>query len=371
MGLGGRGVSTIFGAAGGVLAGIGLGLGVIGFMTSLTLLTGMAAVAAPLGIIAASALTLGLLGGALGFISPRGIGEVTQGFLNGLNNFKIGGVPIFNIFINTAQEAESLLLQGISGPISGLNQGTPFTVGTVNDVIAQEYKKFLYSSKNVSGKDAASNFISPTIYGRAPTQSNSVVNRYGDFMSIKPDGLIDPSIQRELNIRGQMFNQSIIGAYTWRVMLMNSTNINAIRRAQASTPAKMYLNKSQEQVANISSELRTLSNPSYSVLNTSKNKTHTYSSGAINFTEGLIETIERAKVAVANTKQPLNVEFDINHLNNTATQSREVVATHNLFDNPVHYGTVLIEANNGSQVSVGFNTSSDTIASINQLPYST
>lgn len=371
MGLGGRGVSTIFGAVGGALAGVGLGLGVIGFMTSLTLLTGMAAVAAPLGIIAASALTLGLIGGALGFISPRGIGEATQGFLNGLNNFKIGGVPIFNIFINTAQEAESLLLQGISGPISGLNQGTPFTVGTVNDVIAQEYKKFLYSSKDVTGKDAASNFISPTIYGRAPTQSNSVVNRYGDFMSIKPDGLIDPSIQRELNIRGQMFNQSIIGAYTWRVMLVNSTNINAIRRAQASTPAKIYLNKSQEEVVNISSELRTLSIPSYSVLNTSKNKTHTYSSGAISFTEGLIETIERVKVAVANTKQPLNVEFDINHLNNTATQSREVVATHNLFENPVHYGTGLIEANNGSQISVGFNTSSDTIASINQLPYST
>ena len=369
-GAGKRVVPAVLGGIGGGLAGLGLGLGVVGFMTSLTLLTGVAALAVPLGIIAATALVGVGIGAALGFITPKGIGNLTSGLLKGLNEFRIGGVPIFNLFITTSEEAQQQLLQGITAPISGINQGNPFFVGTVNDAIAQEYKKFLYAAKDISGKDAASQFISPTVYGRSPTVTNSVINRYGEFMSVRPDGLVDPSIQRELNIRGQMFNQSIIGAYTWRVMLVNSTNINAIRRAQQSTPGGMYLNKSQREAAILKSQLSNINPLSYSTLNTPHVKTSKYSSGATDVAGVLIEQMEQTKVAIAKTKQPLNVEFDEAYLDNNQVQSRYVSATYNNSENPLYYQTSIQESHHGSQVSLGFNHASDTIATINQLPYS-
>jgi endonuclease YncB( thermonuclease family) len=213
---GDRGKAGATMAVGTGLAGAAFGVGLLAFGA----VGGWAAV----GIIGLAAAGVG---GVLGLMFPDAIANVATTISRVVSAWKIGSVPIGAMIASSPNSITEQPRYGFSHP------GSPFMIGTAQQVIDAEYKTLLQGAADPTGKQTAALFTSPSLYGQAVSDSP-----YKDLWSrnlgnIRPmNFMADSTISREFEIRAQYYNQSIVGRYMWRTMAKSANNYKDIQASE-------------------------------------------------------------------------------------------------------------------------------------------
>ncbi len=209
---------AVISAIGGALTGLSLVLAA-GAIVSLGATAG--AVALTLGGAAAVG---GIIGLGLGMIPGYNqfMGKLMSQFTEGLAKVPfIGG--IFATSMDNVFEFKGNRF---------FEPGSPIVTATAQQAIAQDSQRYLLSASDPTGSKSKHLFINPTLYG----------DKYGDLdpsaqlFNVRPKSLVTPLIDRELSIKGQYYNQSVIGQTMWAKMIRGAENykeLKQLRDAQA------------------------------------------------------------------------------------------------------------------------------------------
>ncbi len=196
---------------------------------------GMTQAAILIGLIAAPALL------ASGAIASIGIGYIGVSAAIGLAGGLIGGsIPGFNKtmggFAAWAQEtaAQIPMIGGFLATPLGMiysrkdiqfnGPGSPIYAASVDQAIQYESKKYLTASTDASGQRSRALFTSPNQYGSKYEASDP----WAAQSNLRPRGVMDPMIDKEIAVRAQYYNQSIIGQRIWREIIKNAANYPAL-----------------------------------------------------------------------------------------------------------------------------------------------
>lgn len=104
---------------------------------------------------------------------------------------------------------------------------SPFFMGTAQEALEAEWAKALKASSDPTGRAAAGMLVDYSLINQGFQNSRSA-NESG--YSIRPGGVIDPFIQSELALRGQYYNQSVIGRGLWKTIYKDAINKNDIKQ---------------------------------------------------------------------------------------------------------------------------------------------
>ena len=104
--------------------------------------------------------------------------------------------------------------------------GSPFYMGTAQEAIEFEWKKSLDAFKDYSGKATGALLVDYNLINNG-AQISRAVNEFG--YSIKPGVVIDPYLQAEIAMRGQYYNQTVIGQGLWKAMYKDAINKSELK----------------------------------------------------------------------------------------------------------------------------------------------
>lgn len=104
--------------------------------------------------------------------------------------------------------------------------GSPFYMGTAQEAVEHEWKKSLDAFKDYTGKATGALLIDYNLTNNG-AQISRAVNEFG--YSIKPGVVIDPYLQAEIAIRGQYYNQTVIGQGLWKAMYKDAINKSELK----------------------------------------------------------------------------------------------------------------------------------------------
>lgn len=308
---GGKKTSAIIMGAGGGAAGFSLSAAALGLFGAAS------AMAAGQFILAGIAIGVGI-GAFAGYVAPDSTSNVFDSLVRSLSEVKIGGFPVFGMFLTRPGSGFHLI--GAEEPSLGTSRTTPFMVGTVEQVIEADYRRYLLAAKDITGGDAAGLFISSTVYGSVPTRGNDVVSRYGKVLRIRPGGVVDPMLRRELQIRGQHFNQSIVGRQMWIAMLSNATNYRAIKSADYRHSIRSAALEMARMKEDNSPEVESKNLKYKNKLR--KSNPEIRGEVVAQYVEDASKSIERAEKS---KEEPLLLSFNMEELDNTNVLSRDYI----------------------------------------------
>ena len=307
--------SSTLGAMGGALAGATTAMALGTFSLFSAAVLGTTLLSAPLlGSIALAGLGVGSIAGAIG--AALGGGKVVNSWMDKLANAKIGGNPIFRAFIN--RPGDWLASKNMQSPVRGTSlHSSPLEVMTVGQAVQRDYSSMLNAASDLSGGSSASLFMSPTIYGGTVGDMNPHMRKYGHTSILRPGGVSDPLLDREVRLRGQAFNQTITGRYTWSKILESSLNVREVRRATEAylrnSQAEQRVKESVQQVKNVvndlkANELKAMTPPVKRGLSTQ---------GVVIATNilNLRNKVEEAQEAKINKSRPLKVTINMSNVN--------------------------------------------------------
>jgi hypothetical protein len=208
---GGRAASSILG---------GLGLGIGGAVLALGLASTSLIAVPAIVLVASGAAIMGGAGALIGAVAPNQASNFTTAIINQMGQVPIIG-GVLGMMVN--KPGEWLQLD------AKLSQG-PFFVGTAGEAIKNEYANRLSAAEDYTGSATSQFFTSDSMHGIS--NSNSVLLAKGGDLSylIRPGTMTDPLIDREIRIRSQYYNQTIIGRYLWQGMITQSADYNQIKR---------------------------------------------------------------------------------------------------------------------------------------------
>lgn len=203
-------VSAVGWGIGGAVVGAGLAL-------STTFALGLAALGLPaLGaaaIIGGTAGVFGFFGFLSGLFNPTGSEKVTTAATNymaGLN------VPIIGA-LTTMPGA------WIHDRFKEL-KGSPFFLGTPQQALQEEYRKYINARKDYTGAATASYMANSSLVGQGTT---FMAEQPG--FSLRAESFIDPYLQSELSIRGQYYNHGVMGRSLWQMDFSDTNNKAELR----------------------------------------------------------------------------------------------------------------------------------------------
>jgi len=107
----------------------------------------------------------------------------------------------------------------------------PFLVATPEMALKQEYLQMLSSAGQDMGRGIVSYFISSDVYGIPNRYSREAGAISREFEGMGPKRLLDPLLDRMLMIRGQDFNNRVIGQMNWRAIIRRATNYRELQKA--------------------------------------------------------------------------------------------------------------------------------------------
>lgn len=305
---------STLGVISGALAGVTAAVTLATFSPISMLLFSSALVSAStLGTAALVGLGIGALVG-LG-IGAVGGGKIINSWMDKLSKVKIGSNQILRPFIN--RPGDWLAMKNIQPPIrSNSTFGSPLEVSTVSQAIQSDYSNMLNSAGDMSGGSSASLFLSPTIYGGTVGEMNPHMRKYGHTSVLRPGGVTDPLLDREMKVRGQMFNQTIIGRYTWGKILATSLNVREVKRAteayMRSIEVEQRRKQTVEEVKKVVNDLK-VNEITPQILK--KGKVSEAGVEVVNKILGVKEKIDKAKEAKASKSKPLKVTMDMGNVN--------------------------------------------------------
>lgn len=196
-----------------VTGGLGWAVGAASLVTALMMgglstLTKMGAMK----ITAASFLT----GGTLTGLAPEAMSQISSSVVSAVYQWKIGSFQIGALFAD--DPVETIYNQK---RFRYNHPGSPIYAGTATSHISNEYKEILQKSQDYTGKESRSIFVNASLYGSS-VMSGSYADIWntGRPLNLMADGLIS----RELQIRAQMYNQTIVGKYRWRTIAAAAMN---------------------------------------------------------------------------------------------------------------------------------------------------
>lgn len=102
--------------------------------------------------------------------------------------------------------------------------GGPIYSASVGQSLQMESKKYLTASQDPTGDRTKSLLTSPNQYGSNYESPSPWVG----INNLRPRGVMDPILERELKIRAQYYNQSIIGQRIWREIIKSAANYPAL-----------------------------------------------------------------------------------------------------------------------------------------------
>lgn len=168
-------------------------------------------------------LSVGAISGAVGAglsLIP-GYNSFTGGFTGNLAE-KIASIPgIGNMLITPFS-------QGIqdAGSKLGFEPGSPIYVATAQQAIAQESQRYLIAAADPTGRRTKGLFVNATYYGSTYKETDGSATLLGS----PAKSFMDPLLERELAIKAQYYNQSVLGSALWSNMIRGAENFEQLKK---------------------------------------------------------------------------------------------------------------------------------------------
>ena len=310
------------------MIGAGLALGSLAF--------GLAAVGVTAPVIAAWGAVGLLAGGAMSFFP--GIGQMANNFLTPAMDWA-SQIPVVG----------GLLGSHSSQPIMFTKFGyedAPIYVATAEQAIAYDSAKSIEASSDWSGKRTASLFGNKSFSGNG-YRSDEPAAKLFDKQTIN---MISSLIDREAAVRGQYYNQAVIGSITWGKMIRSSPNYKELQaftnlQAKGNPVVSQKIKAAQAQMQSDISKLK--SNSSSRLKGSEANQVLTATIVAI--AKSNSSAVQPAGSAMRKSVLVNSKDVTNNHLQ---SQTDQVVAAQKT--QPVLMKTVKAEMVNGKvQMNVG------------------
>jgi hypothetical protein len=176
---------------------------------------------------------MGTASRSLDFLSPDGSEAMVYrgllGTFQGLRNYAVGLIPIAGLMMTDPMEYMRQFNQN--------SAQNPFLVATPEMALKQEYLQMLSSAGQDMGRGTVGYFISSDVYGIPNRYSRESEAISREFEGMGPKRLLDPLLDRMLMIRGQDFNNRVIGQMNWRAIIRRATNYRELRKAMDTSHA--------------------------------------------------------------------------------------------------------------------------------------
>ena len=165
-------------------------------------------------------LAAALTGGAVQRVFP-GFSRWSSGILTPFLN-TISQIPFIGGFLanHTSQPL------GLSSN-QFYQEGSPIYISTAQEAIAHDSSRYLQEAGDVTGNRTKALFGNPTYSGQG-YRSDEPQAQLGGWTRSKP--LLSPMIEREAAIRGQYYNQAVIGTAMWAKMIYGSENYKELKQ---------------------------------------------------------------------------------------------------------------------------------------------
>jgi hypothetical protein len=214
--------------------------GALGAVTLLMAASAFAPVLASGGAFVAATAIGGTIGGLLSAIPGY---NKTVGLLSrqALNN--ISRIPIIGGFLATPATD---LFNWKSNQFHDPN--SPIVAATPQQAIQNDYRNYLLAAKDYTGNQTKSLLTNSTIYGQRSGYKQTEPQMQA--LSLRPTNLVNPLIDRELAIRAQHYNQSVIGVAMWYKQISTAQNSAELKKyqevlAKAEPQIKQQLDKTK------------------------------------------------------------------------------------------------------------------------------
>lgn len=189
------------------IIGTALTFGVVAF--------GLAAAGVTAPVLAGWGVLGGLTGAALSFVP--GVGQMVNNFLTPAMDWA-SQIPVFGGFLGS-HSSQPLMFTKFG------YEDAPIYVATAEQAIAYDSAKSLEAASDWSGKATASLFGNKSFSGNGYRSDEPAALLFG-----KPTiNMISSLIDREASIRGQYYNQAVIGRITWGKMIKSSPNYKELQ----------------------------------------------------------------------------------------------------------------------------------------------
>lgn len=160
-------------------------------------------------------------------------GAITQALFPGISRYNDGvlgrftswlsSIPVLNTLVTDYRLPLSLYKSNqYHGPDS------PIYSATASDAIAQDSQRSLAEAGDVSGNRTKAMFSNPTIDGLG--YSKDAIGESQAMLGKPTRSLMDPLLEKEIQVRSQYYNQSIVGRSVWSKLIYTAENYTQLKQ---------------------------------------------------------------------------------------------------------------------------------------------